>query len=71
MEQSESAEVTINCLIPRCRKGRGVEGPAESVTYCLHNYIAFVAVEIKFVASVVCCTFVLITDHTQLLLGIL
>jgi hypothetical protein len=71
MEESESAEVTTSLLIPPCRKEHGVEGPAESVTYRLHNYIAFVAVEIKFVASLVCCTFVLIPDHTQLLLGIL
>jgi len=71
MEESESAEVTTNLLVRLCRRDHGVEGTAESVTYRLHNYIAFVEVEIKFVASLVCCMFVLITDHTELLLGIL
>jgi hypothetical protein len=47
MEESESAEVTTNLLIPPCRRERGVEGTAESVTYRLHIYIAFVAVEIN------------------------
>jgi hypothetical protein len=62
MEESESAEVTTNFPIPPCRREHGVEGHAESVTYRSHNDIAFVAVEIKFVASLVCCMFV--RSHT-------
>jgi hypothetical protein len=64
MEESESAEVITNLLIPPCRRDHGIEDVVEIVTRCLHNYIAFVAVEIKFVASLVCCMFVLIRDYT-------
>jgi hypothetical protein len=108
MEESESAEVTTNLLIPPCKREHGVYGTAKRITYILQTislfynfhpvvqiitlkykykyknikhrilfvsdcyiYIAFVVVEIKFIASLVCCIFVLITDHTQLLLGIL
>jgi hypothetical protein len=66
LEESESTEVTSNLLIPPCGKEHDVEDTAESITYPLHNYIAFVAMEIEFVASLVCFMFVLITDHTQI-----
>ena len=55
MEESESAEVTTDLLIHPCRREHGVEDTAESITYLLYTYIAFVAVAIKFIASLVCC----------------
>ena len=58
IEESESADVTTNLLIPPCRREYGVEGTAERVTYRWHNYIAFVEVEKKN-----CCFFSLLYVH--------